>query len=241
MDRAAPLLRQLRLPATFFLTGTKSDDDVLWWEAVNRAVSLGRNPEEIGALIPSSSSGAPGQRAATIASIGQRIEALSATERSEFLARLDASPGEGMSKSSRELAAELVTAGFDIGFHTSRHEQLTRLDDEALEAAMTEGLEELCRAAGQPVDSIAYPHGKADSRVAACARRAGFELGLTTDAVAATPRSCPLLIGRYDVFTAGPELAGLRRAMVRILLNATRLGSRIDRRRAMDSSVESRD
>ena len=42
---------------------------------------------------------------------------------------------------------------------------------------------------------IAYPHGKADGRVAGAARAAGYELGLTGSPTRADPSTNPLLIG----------------------------------------------
>ncbi|MDQ2938920.1 MAG: hypothetical protein M3R23_00145, partial [Actinomycetota bacterium] len=44
--------------------------------------------------------------------------------------------------------------------------------------------------------SIAYPHAKADLRVAGAAERAGFELGFAAGHVAATPEQHPLLLAR---------------------------------------------
>lgn len=45
---------------------------------------------------------------------------------------------------------------------------------------------------------IAYPHGKADGRVAGAARAAGYELGLTGSPTRADPSTDPLLIGRVE-------------------------------------------
>jgi hypothetical protein len=54
---------------------------------------------------------------------------------------------------------------------------------------------------GAPVDVIGYPHGRADERVAAAARAAGFRFGYSTRRVPVTPASDPWLLGRF-----GPSL-----------------------------------
>jgi peptidoglycan/xylan/chitin deacetylase (PgdA/CDA1 family) len=102
----------------------------------------------------------------------------------------------------REIGA-LVAAGFEIGFHTLGHYLLSTLDDAALETALTEGRERLEAVVGRPVRMIAYPHGKADHRVAAAARAAGYELGFTASAYPAAPHADPLMIGRLEP-TAAP-------------------------------------
>ena len=92
----------------------------------------------------------------------------------------------------------LVDAGFEIGFHTRRHPYLPDLDDAALRDAMVDGREELEAVTGQPVRTIAYPHGGVDARVAAAARESGFRAGFTTAADATTARTDSFLIGRVD-------------------------------------------
>ena len=68
-----------------------------------------------------------------------------------------------------------------IGFHTVRHDPLTRLDDEQLARALADGRAELAEVAGHPVNTIAYPHGRFDSRVVAAARESDFAIGLTCE------------------------------------------------------------
>ena len=111
---------------------------------------------------------------------------------------------------------ELVRRGFRVGFHTRRHDRLTALDDEALDAAMRDGRRELDELAGAATDAIAYPHGRADRRVADAARRAGFRLGFTGVTCAASPEADPLLIGR--VHAAAPSPGAFALALVRGLV-----------------------
>jgi peptidoglycan/xylan/chitin deacetylase (PgdA/CDA1 family) len=84
-----------------------------------------------------------------------------------------------------------------IGFHTRRHHVLPTLDDASLAAALQDGRAELETWAGGRVVTIAYPHGKADERVAAAARTAGFEVGFTGEAAGIGSAANPLLLGRH--------------------------------------------
>lgn len=101
----------------------------------------------------------------------------------------------------REQVRELVASGMTVGFHTYRHDPLTGLTDDELEAAMRRGRDELAEATGAPVDLIGYPHGRADERVAEAARAAGYRFGYCTRRLPVTPASNPWLLGRF-----GPSL-----------------------------------
>ena len=101
---------------------------------------------------------------------------------------------------------ELRAAGFDLGFHTLRHHNLTVLDDQGLASAMSEGREELETAVGgELAPMIAYPGGKWDERVVSAARAAGYGpgFGFTTDGTPGGARQDPLALGRLDVIWCG--------------------------------------
>ena len=72
---------------------------------------------------------------------------------------------------------ELADRGFEIGFHTRRHDALTGLDEGGLRAALREGVDELAAAAGARPRAVSYPHGVADTRVGHEAAAAGFAFG----------------------------------------------------------------
>ena len=74
----------------------------------------------------------------------------------------------------------LADAGWEVGSHTRSHPHLpqvaddTRLDDELA------GSREVCEERlGRPCESIAYPYGDWDERVAEAAGRAGYTYGLS--------------------------------------------------------------
>ena len=76
----------------------------------------------------------------------------------------------------QELGA-LSEAGWEIGSHTRTHPYLTRLDDQALRAELLESRHEIATNLGTRCDSVAYPYGDVDARVADAARSAGYAAG----------------------------------------------------------------
>jgi peptidoglycan/xylan/chitin deacetylase (PgdA/CDA1 family) len=85
-----------------------------------------------------------------------------------------------------------------IGFHTLRHDPLPSLADDALATALREGRAQLEEIARSQLRLIAYPHGRADARVAEAARKAGYRLGFTGAEEGVGPRSDRLRLGRIQ-------------------------------------------
>jgi peptidoglycan/xylan/chitin deacetylase (PgdA/CDA1 family) len=189
---AARLLRQAGLPATFFLSGASlSGPFTFWWERLQAAADRGLAEE----LVPAE---AGPER--SIHELGMSVQMMRPAERDALSARLaDAlgpEPDDAGLRSAQVRA--LAEAGFEIGFHTRRHDFLPLLDDDALAAAMRDGRPELEELAGRRLEAIAYPHGGFDSRVAAAAEAAGFRFGFTTRHEAVDGDTDPFWIGRLE-------------------------------------------
>jgi peptidoglycan/xylan/chitin deacetylase (PgdA/CDA1 family) len=203
---SAPILRRHGAPATFFLSGASLEGPFrFWWEVLQLAVDRGLH----------------GSRD-TIHEVAFEVQTAPVAEREALVAQLEEALGPipqdaGM---RAELVRELVDGGFEIGFHTRRHQYLTILDDEALAEAMAEGRDELEALAGRPLETIGYPHGGAEEREANAAREAGFRLGYTTRHMAVTPDSDPLLLGRVECSFSSLGHFALR--LSRALLRAVR-------------------
>jgi SAM-dependent methyltransferase len=88
----------------------------------------------------------------------------------------------------------------------------------ALDEALVEGATELAEAAGASLTAIAYPHGRADERVADHARRAGWASGWSTAPRALTGADDDLLLPRLDV--TGEDLPTLAARITVALLTA---------------------
>ena len=197
---AVPLLRRLGVPATFFLCGASLDQPyTFWWERLQRAIDRGLD------LTP-----VTGDRT-TAHALARRIEAANPEERAELADRLGRLVGDDPLDAGLRAAEAraLGEAGFEIGFHTLRHHPLPPLSDEALAEAMAEGRAELERAVGRRLAAIAYPHGRADERVARAARTAGFTAGFTGAGTAVSASSSALLVSRIEpAVTDLPAFAG---------------------------------
>ena len=61
-----------------------------------------------------------------------------------------------------------------------RHDLLTELSDDELADALSQGRDELAAVTGTRLETLSYPHGQADERVARTAREAGFVSGFVT-------------------------------------------------------------
>jgi peptidoglycan/xylan/chitin deacetylase (PgdA/CDA1 family) len=191
VETAAPILLRAGAPATFFLTGAcLRGPHRFWWERLQEARDRNLDLGPLGI-------GGPG---ADVHEFGRAIEALPPRRIDELDATLGRLVGADPPDAGlrAEHVAALVADGFAIGFHTRRHYRLPGLSAAELDAAMVEGRAALEEAAGGSLTTIAYPHGRADGRVAAAAQAAGFSAGFTGTPGPVTPASDPLLLCRVS-------------------------------------------
>jgi peptidoglycan/xylan/chitin deacetylase (PgdA/CDA1 family) len=195
----APALQRAALPAAFFVCGSCFDDGHgFWWHDLQTLVDQGfftRKPDLSGEV---DFTLLARDGAAAIHAVAGQIETLRPERRDRLAAELRANVETTSSGLDAPALRGLASRGFELGFHTRRHYLLSTLDDSALATALTEGRDGLEALAGYPLKMIAYPHGKADERIARAARTAGFELGFTSFARPLRPETDPLLIGRLD-------------------------------------------
>ena len=112
--------------------------------------------------------------------------------------RVNLLPDLGVRHLSSVQIRALADAGMTIGFHTLHHPLLSMLADSALDDALARGRGELEEAAGRPIRLFAYPHGKADGRVAQRLRSAGFVAACTGRPRPVRPGDDPYLLGRWE-------------------------------------------
>jgi peptidoglycan/xylan/chitin deacetylase (PgdA/CDA1 family) len=94
-----------------------------------------------------------------------------------------ASPWPGLNQSTAPALswAELETMvekGWEVGSHTVNHPRLSKVADSILESELKQSRDLLIERLGS-CETVAYPHGDADSRVAAAAAHAGYIGGCT--------------------------------------------------------------
>jgi len=68
----------------------------------------------------------------------------------------------------------LIESGWEIGSHTLTHPRLTHLDDDAARFELMESRRECTERLGVPCDTLAYPYGDVDERIAGFAESTGF-------------------------------------------------------------------
>lgn len=200
---SAPLLLRAGAAATFFLSGAAiSGQRAYWWDHLQAVVDSGTAASALRRPgIPSSLACAWSERPESIHEVAEAVRVLDPATRAA-VTRLLADAGRAPKRPAEALPVEgiraLSSAGFEIGFHTAHHDSLPPLDDDRLMQALTEGREQLAQAAEQPLVTIAYPHGRADERVARAARAAGYSAGFTTRAAAIEPGQDEMLLGRVE-------------------------------------------
>ena len=210
LEVAAPVLRAVGAPATFFLCGASLDTPhSFWWEDLQELVDLGLLDGVVPELSEADIDETTRDDGAALHRIATAIEELSPAERAGNIEpALRAARPAG--SSARGLSREEVSAlgrDFEIGFHTRRHDRLPPLDDESLAAALEAGRSDLEEAARQPLDTISYPHGRADARVAKAAAAAGYRVGLAGSSGSAPAAGDSLLLRRYELRETGADFA----------------------------------
>ena len=196
LDHAAPALARHGAPATAFLGGV---DEQSWWQALQAAVDeRAVQPDGLPPVDPDLVRRALDGEPRAIRRLAAAVEALAPDERAALakgLARLV--PAEDAPLGSDGIRA-LAAAGWEIGFHTVRHDALPTLDEGGLRDAFATGRDELAVLVGARLGSFAYPHGKAGDRERAAAAAAGFDFAFTGAAEVVTERTDPFLVGRLQ-------------------------------------------
>jgi len=206
-----PLLREMDLAATVFVTvNTAETGGTYWWDAVEAArltSEPGRWTQLLSALdlplLPR-----------TTGSVAAIREYMLATRRGRGLPEWS-SPLEIPELLHSLTFADLRDLGrdarIDFGCHTMTHPALPMLSDEAclreIRGAMARLHEELPRT----VPVLAYPYGLYDARTAKLAKEGGMTAGITLQGRAVVSADDPFMLPRLGVGeTRSPRSIGLR-------------------------------
>lgn len=213
VTQAAPVLRDLQLPAAVFLsTGPMGSDETLWpdrlWLALARTSATQVDLADWGLRVYPLRTDA--DRGIAYAQAVLRFKDFPDTERMERLDALvtelgqaaDTDPGPFRLLSWDEahaLAADGLVALYP---HTVTHPILSRCSDEKVDREISDSCRTLERETGQAPTIFAYPNGRAqdfDERAKAALRRNGVRWALSTSYGFADSKSDPLALPRVSI------------------------------------------
>jgi peptidoglycan/xylan/chitin deacetylase (PgdA/CDA1 family) len=191
VSEVLPILREMRMPAAFFLSGRALLGRGPYWFQQLEALLVRHGPLRTAALLEAPRTTAP----LTLVcernpSMRRRVAELSAAMPDPQVLSPDA-------------IAELAAAGMTVGFHTVDHDILLGMDDASLGAAVNRGRHSLQATVGGRVRFFAYPHGKADARCARAVRDAGFDAAFTGHPGPVKSRLDRYLVGRWEPGSLG--------------------------------------
>ena len=191
---ALPILRDLGMPATFFVCSGFLDGGRMWNDTVIESVRAAN-----GTVLDLASAGlgthgidsAQSRREAIAALLSQlkHLPIVVREERAQAIAEIvDAPLPTDLLLTSSQLRA-LAAAGMSIGGHTVHHPILARVDDASARKEITDGRDALEAIVRQPVSLFAYPNGKPDVDYTAShvemVRQLGWSAAVSTSAGAA--------------------------------------------------------
>jgi peptidoglycan/xylan/chitin deacetylase (PgdA/CDA1 family) len=114
-------------------------------------------------------------------------------------------------------------SGWSFGSHSRTHADLPTLADDQLEDQLAGSRAELEGGLEQTIDTLAYPYGRFDSRVAQAAAAAGYTMAFSTRSGFNRPLQDPFAVRRIDV--AGTDTAGELLRKVRLGMNDVSMAS----------------
>jgi len=184
---AFPILRELNLPATIFVsTGYVGAQDTYWYDhlayAIYRAAAgtfvLGTTRFQLDDVASRRRAAADAIRFLRgVPDAVRRAHLVQLAERLDYSIRDEHRPLSRPMEWSQ--IVEMHEAGIEIASHTVSHPALSQCDDETLAFELWESRRELESQLGVPVEVIAYPFGgpgEYDERVMRSAARSGYRL-----------------------------------------------------------------
>lgn len=218
-DLALPVLKELRLPATVFVTSGHLGTNTMWNDRIIDAVqTLPSGELDLSSLdLGSYSLRTLDERRDALGVLTERSKYLPPAARNNLIEVLEAMVNDKLSPGSMlapEMVVDLDDHGIEIGAHTVSHPILTSLDDaDALLEIKASG-EQLAAILGKPVTLFAYPNGKVgkdyDERHVEMVRSAGFSAAFTTAIGAVTREQDRYQLPRSRPWDQTPFMFGLR-------------------------------
>lgn len=188
-DIALPILRELGVPATFFISTGHVDRGHTYafdWVAHALLVAPAGRLQVPALGLDEVLGTARVARRALVARALDRIKALSGNRQEDAIGELLAAcgqPASGAAPESRPMRWDQVralhAAGMEIGSHGTHHRMLAKLGEDEIRAELRDSRDAIARELGAPPQVLAYPVGGPDAfdaRVVRIARELGYRL-----------------------------------------------------------------
>jgi peptidoglycan/xylan/chitin deacetylase (PgdA/CDA1 family) len=218
-DLALPILRELNLPASVFVTtgylggGSMWNDTII--ETVRNLHSARLDLREVGLGTYSLETAADRQH--TIEDLTARSKYLPPDARFNLACKLEALVSDVVEHGpmlTTEMVRALANHGIEIGGHTISHPILTCIEDEKAKQEIVGCKEQLEAITGKAVRLFAYPNGKEgvdfNERHVAMAKEAGYLAAFTTSVGAASRRHDPYRMPRCCPWDSTPSSYAIR-------------------------------
>jgi peptidoglycan/xylan/chitin deacetylase (PgdA/CDA1 family) len=202
---AAPILRELGLPATLFVVSeSAASTRPFWWDVAEDARTRGDGAEWDRLL-----------HLAHLPPLARDMDALGVL-RCRVLARLAGRFPGHVVEEYEGLHPDLLPASFDalrglardelfeFGCHTATHPALPFLEAGEQERELRESMDRLFGELPRVRRIVAYPYGLFDDATVAAAKRAGLRFGVTADGRAPSGADDPLRVPRLTVQEGRP-------------------------------------
>ncbi|HWQ33503.1 MAG TPA: polysaccharide deacetylase family protein [Blastocatellia bacterium] len=190
-DHALPVLREMGLPATIFVStgligsGVPLHHDRICWQ-ITRAFQLGYELRRAFEGV--------GLRAIRVDELCRKRDPLAVIEqivhlpfavRERLLEKLEAALGAdyppGFELLDWKMIAEMEQAGVSFGSHSDQHPVLTLEDPHTIERELRRSKRTLEDRLGHPASQFAYPNGSYNEAIKGLVARLGFSVAVTTE------------------------------------------------------------
>jgi len=212
---AFPILKEMEMPATVFLTAALvGTSRLLWNDAVSIAFArMSGDPEAraylhqllcafgVSVSIPSDLSGV--RYYLTLRSIVEQVKTWPHAKISNLLSKMEPCAAGDWAKSasfrllSWDQVREMSREGIVFGAHTLSHYILTVEDKTTAQKEIQDSKSLIESKLGKPTDTMAFPNGSYNDEVVRMARQAGFRIAVTLEKKYISARCDRMRIGRF--------------------------------------------
>ena len=213
---ASPVLTELGIPATFFVTSDRLDDVLeYWWDVLERILisPTFEIPATLSIELPDGkrtfATRTDAERTIAHAAIHRSLAAADAGTRDAAVSALVKWSGmlpvlnpDARRMRSHELLAMADRQGHTIGAHSVRHLMLPRQSPDVQREEVAANRRALESLLSRQITEFAYPYGAYDEAVMETVRAASFEIAVTCDERNVLADTQPYRVPRFEVTPA---------------------------------------